>query len=483
MRLAVQRASAGGAVPRLADLRASRARVVAPATPRRPLERDLHDGAQQRLIALFFELRLALAAADGEAARLLAEATEADRRRSPTCARSPTASSRRSCPRPGSLPRCVPLAAERPLPVVLVEVTSARLGRRRDRRLRCRRRRVADAARRGAMTVEVAAVRARADLVMDVTATLRALPPCGMSPTGWGRSAAGLVSAREPLKRCCRAGSRRRRRDAHPRGHRPAARRRRCRGRRRPRTRTRCSVRAAREPDAAIVDIRMPPTHTDEGLVAAQRIRASIRTSACLCSPSTSSRLRAATARGASEGVGYLLKDRVFDGASSSTRCVGCRRRTVVDPTIVSRLLAPTPRTTRSELTQREHEVLALVAEGCPTGPSPPGSPSPSARWRPTPRRCSPSSAWTPTPAPTGACAPCSHTCALRRSDLRLATYARSRRPGRAPMCARAVAGKLLGVHERRTTCEGPSGMRRRDWAPHLSCCCCGPPRQPPTGR
>jgi DNA-binding NarL/FixJ family response regulator len=125
-------------------------------------------------------------------------------------------------------------------------------------------------------------------------------------------------------------------------------------------------VRLAR-PDAAIVDIRMPPTHTDEGVVAAQQIRAEhpevgVLVLSQYVEPSYAMRLLEEHP----ERVGYLLKERVFDVA---VLIDGLRRiadgETVVDPTIVSRLLGRRRREDPlSELTEREREVLSLVAEG-----------------------------------------------------------------------------------------------------------------------
>jgi DNA-binding NarL/FixJ family response regulator len=120
-------------------------------------------------------------------------------------------------------------------------------------------------------------------------------------------------------------------------------------------------------PDAAVVDIRMPPTHTDEGLVAAERIRDEHPDVAVLVlsqyvEPSYAMRL----IEHHPEGVGYLLKERVFDVAI----LVDALRRiadgeTVIDPTIVSRLVGRRRREDPlAELTAREREVLALVAEG-----------------------------------------------------------------------------------------------------------------------
>jgi DNA-binding NarL/FixJ family response regulator len=122
-----------------------------------------------------------------------------------------------------------------------------------------------------------------------------------------------------------------------------------------------------KRPDAAIADIRMPPTHTDEGLVAAQRIRAEHPDVAVLVlseyvEPSYAMRLLEEHP----ERVGYLLKQRVFDVAVlvDALRRIG-DGETVVDPTIVSRLVGRQRRQDPlDELTPREREVLSLVAEG-----------------------------------------------------------------------------------------------------------------------
>jgi DNA-binding NarL/FixJ family response regulator len=120
-------------------------------------------------------------------------------------------------------------------------------------------------------------------------------------------------------------------------------------------------------PDVAIVDIRMPPTQTDEGLVAARSIRAEhpevgVLVLSQYVEPSYAMRL----IEDHPERVGYLLKERVFDIAT----VVDALRRivdgeTVIDPTIVSRLVGRRRREDPiSELTEREREVLGLVAEG-----------------------------------------------------------------------------------------------------------------------
>jgi DNA-binding NarL/FixJ family response regulator len=120
-------------------------------------------------------------------------------------------------------------------------------------------------------------------------------------------------------------------------------------------------------PDAAIVDIRMPPTHTDEGLRAAQSIRTEHADVGVLLlshyvEPSYALRL----IEDHPERIGYLLKERVFDVAL----LVDALRRitdgeSVIDPTIVSRLVGRRRRQDPlGELTEREREVLGLVAEG-----------------------------------------------------------------------------------------------------------------------
>jgi DNA-binding NarL/FixJ family response regulator len=126
-----------------------------------------------------------------------------------------------------------------------------------------------------------------------------------------------------------------------------------------------------KRPDAAIADIRMPPSHTDEGLVAAQRIRAEQPEVAVLVlsqyvEPSYAMRLLEEHP----ERVGYLLKQRVFDVAVliDALRRIG-EGETVVDPTIVSRLIGRRRRQDPlADLTPREREVLGLVAEGLSNG-------------------------------------------------------------------------------------------------------------------
>jgi DNA-binding NarL/FixJ family response regulator len=120
-------------------------------------------------------------------------------------------------------------------------------------------------------------------------------------------------------------------------------------------------------PDVAIVDIRMPPTHTDEGLVAVRAIRADHpEVGALLLSQYVEPSYAIRLLEDQPERVGYLLKDRVQDIAV----VVDALRRivdgeTVIDPTIVTRLLGRRRREDPVErLTGREREVLGLIAEG-----------------------------------------------------------------------------------------------------------------------
>nr|WP_239091606.1 response regulator transcription factor [Streptomyces sp. SID14478] len=124
---------------------------------------------------------------------------------------------------------------------------------------------------------------------------------------------------------------------------------------------------AAHAPDAVLLDIRMPPTHTDEGLVAAAAVReAHPGTGVLLLSQyvETTSTVQALAER--PEGFGYLLKERVADVEELH----GALKRvaageTVLDPLVVARLMdAPRAPGPLGELTGRERDVLALMAEG-----------------------------------------------------------------------------------------------------------------------
>jgi len=120
-------------------------------------------------------------------------------------------------------------------------------------------------------------------------------------------------------------------------------------------------------PDVAIVDIRMPPTHTDEGLRAAQEIREKHPTVGVLVlSQYVEATYAMELLAESAEGVGYLLKDRVSDvnEFADAVRRVG-EGGSALDPTIVSQLVGrrrcDDPIDT---LTPREGEVLGLMAEG-----------------------------------------------------------------------------------------------------------------------
>ena len=120
-------------------------------------------------------------------------------------------------------------------------------------------------------------------------------------------------------------------------------------------------------PDVVVVDIRMPPTHTDEGLVAARQIRAAFPEIGVLVlsqyvEPSYALRL----IEDRPEGVGYLLKERVFDVAILIDALIRITdNETVIDPTIVSRLLGRRRiADPLDQLSERATEVLGLVAEG-----------------------------------------------------------------------------------------------------------------------
>jgi DNA-binding NarL/FixJ family response regulator len=123
----------------------------------------------------------------------------------------------------------------------------------------------------------------------------------------------------------------------------------------------------AEAPDVAVVDIRMPPTHTDEGLVAAQAIRRRWpRVGVLVLSQYTDTEYALRLLDGGERRCGYLLKDRVLDGGqlAEAVRRVG-EGGVVVDPELVASLVRrPRPSSPLDELTPREREVLALMAEG-----------------------------------------------------------------------------------------------------------------------
>ena len=120
-------------------------------------------------------------------------------------------------------------------------------------------------------------------------------------------------------------------------------------------------------PDVAIVDIKMPPTHTDEGLVAAQEIRESHpQIGVLVLSHYLESRYALRLIEQHPGGSGYLLKERVSDIAVLTDALARLHEgESVVDPTIVSRLVNRSrPASGLDRLTEREREVLTLMAEG-----------------------------------------------------------------------------------------------------------------------
>jgi DNA-binding NarL/FixJ family response regulator len=128
---------------------------------------------------------------------------------------------------------------------------------------------------------------------------------------------------------------------------------------------------AEHRPDVTIVDVRMPPTHTDEGLQAAVALRRDYPGLGVLVfsqyiETSYAAELLGAKSSGGAAGVGYLLKDRVVDVAEfvdALTRVAA--GGTALDPEVVTQMLGASRRAgTVAGLTSREREVLALMAEG-----------------------------------------------------------------------------------------------------------------------
>jgi DNA-binding NarL/FixJ family response regulator len=127
------------------------------------------------------------------------------------------------------------------------------------------------------------------------------------------------------------------------------------------------AVVARERPDVAIVDVRMPPTHTTEGLEAARRIRIDQPGIAILVlSQYVETRYAVDLLRDDPSGVGYLLKERVtrLTDLSDAVRRV-TDGGSVIDPEVVARLLGrPRRHSPLDELTPREREILGLMAEG-----------------------------------------------------------------------------------------------------------------------
>ncbi|MBV9416753.1 MAG: response regulator transcription factor [Solirubrobacterales bacterium] len=122
----------------------------------------------------------------------------------------------------------------------------------------------------------------------------------------------------------------------------------------------------AHKPDVAIVDIKMPPTYTDEGLRAALMIRSELpSTGVLVLSQYLEKEYAAELLAQNAAGVGYLLKDRVAD----VDRFIDTIRRvaeggSALDPEVVSQMLSRRSAGPLDQLTVREREVLVLMAEG-----------------------------------------------------------------------------------------------------------------------
>jgi len=124
-------------------------------------------------------------------------------------------------------------------------------------------------------------------------------------------------------------------------------------------------------PDVVVADIRMPPSHTDEGLRAVLTLReAHPALAVLLFSQHVETRYASQLLAGGAQGVGYLLKDRVADvGDFLDALANVAAGQTVLDPEVVTQLLGARQRESGLErLTPREREVLELMAQGRSNG-------------------------------------------------------------------------------------------------------------------
>ncbi|MEV4472163.1 response regulator transcription factor [Nonomuraea sp. NPDC049504] len=120
-------------------------------------------------------------------------------------------------------------------------------------------------------------------------------------------------------------------------------------------------------PDIAVVDVRMPPSHTDEGLRAAIQIRrAHPEVGVLVFSQYIETRYATQLLAGGAHGVGYLLKERVADVKDFLAALDQiAAAQTVLDPEVVTQIMGASRRAaTLDALTPREREVLAMMAEG-----------------------------------------------------------------------------------------------------------------------
>ncbi|SDS22637.1 response regulator transcription factor [Microterricola viridarii] len=121
--------------------------------------------------------------------------------------------------------------------------------------------------------------------------------------------------------------------------------------------------------DAVVLDIRMPPTHTDEGLIALEQLRAAGSNVGVLMLSMYATPSYAIRAMSVGGGTGYLLKDRIADPESfvHAVKTVA-GGGSVVDPEVVAHLVGTPSASALSTLTPREREVLTLMAQGKSNG-------------------------------------------------------------------------------------------------------------------
>jgi DNA-binding NarL/FixJ family response regulator len=168
----------------------------------------------------------------------------------------------------------------------------------------------------------------------------------------------------------------------------------------------------SRKPDVAVVDVRIPPTHTTEGIDAALELRREYPELGIVVLTAHVELQQAMELIGGRGGVGYLLKSRGMDVEeildAIDRVALG---RSVVDPDLVRELFEAQRRSDPlGELTTREREVLALMAEGRSNAGIARRLWLAGAPWRSTSRASCPSSTSTRPTTTTGACSPSSHS-------------------------------------------------------------------------